>query len=94
MDNEGIQLFSFCKKKVGDGKSTLLWDDIWLGDSFLNVQFSRVYALETDKSGFKIVWFWWIGTWFNVDYREGVEVTQMLALREMLATVIISDQRD
>ena len=50
MNNEDIQLFSFCKKKVGDGKSTLFWDDIWLGDSSLKVQFSRVYALETDKS--------------------------------------------
>ena len=50
MDNDGIQLFSFCKKKVGDGKSTLFWDDIWLGDSSLKVQFPRVYALETDKS--------------------------------------------
>ena len=38
MDNDGIQLFSFCKKKVGDGKSTLFWDDIWLGDSSLRVR--------------------------------------------------------
>ena len=50
LNNDGIQLFSFCKKKVGDGKSTLFWDDIWLGDSSLKVQFPRVYALETDKS--------------------------------------------
>ena len=50
LDNDGIQIFSFCKKKIGDGKSTLFWDDIWLGDSSLKVQFPRVYALESDKS--------------------------------------------
>ena len=96
MDNEGIQLFSFCKKKVGDGKSTLLWDDIWLGDSSLRMQFPRVYALETDKSALvhdRLV----LVDWDLVQRRAprgGVEVSQMSALREILDTITISDQRD
>jgi len=49
LEDDGIQLLSFCKKKISDGKSTRFWDDIWLGDSSLKVQFPRVYALETDK---------------------------------------------
>ena len=39
LESDGIRLFSFCKKKIGDGKSTLFWDDIWLGDSPLKVFF-------------------------------------------------------
>ena len=50
LEYEGIQLLSFCKKKIGDGKSTRFWDDIWLGDSSLKVQFPRIYELERDKS--------------------------------------------
>ena len=50
LESDDIRLFSFCKKKIGDGKSTLFCDDIWLGDSSLKVQFPRVYAIERDKS--------------------------------------------
>ncbi|GKB41933.1 RNA-directed DNA polymerase, eukaryota, reverse transcriptase zinc-binding domain protein, partial [Tanacetum coccineum] len=35
---------------VGNGKNSLFWDDVWMGDTTLKEQYPRVYALETCKS--------------------------------------------
>ena len=65
-------------------------------DSPLKEQFPRVYALDSDKSALvqdRLV----LVDWDLVQRRAprgGVEISQMSAMREILVTVIISDQRD
>nr|GEV71650.1 RNA-directed DNA polymerase, eukaryota, reverse transcriptase zinc-binding domain protein [Tanacetum cinerariifolium] len=44
-----IDLLSFVRKKVGDGESSLFWDDTWLGEATLKMQYLRLYALELYK---------------------------------------------
>ncbi|KAK7410878.1 hypothetical protein VNO78_02073 [Psophocarpus tetragonolobus] len=36
-------------KKVGDGKETLFWEQKWIGDTSLSLQFPRLYGLAADK---------------------------------------------
>ncbi|GJZ08377.1 RNA-directed DNA polymerase, eukaryota, reverse transcriptase zinc-binding domain protein [Tanacetum coccineum] len=49
LKRKGIDLLSFVRKKVGDGESSLFWDDTWLGEATLKMQYPRLYALELYK---------------------------------------------
>jgi len=44
---KGVDIFSFCKKCVGDGSLMTLWDDIWLSDCTLRNKFDRFNVLDT-----------------------------------------------
>nr|GEV51631.1 RNA-directed DNA polymerase, eukaryota [Tanacetum cinerariifolium] len=46
LKQKGIDLLSFVRKKVSDGESSLFWDDTWLGEATLKMQYPRLYALE------------------------------------------------
>ncbi|GKB96765.1 RNA-directed DNA polymerase, eukaryota [Tanacetum coccineum] len=48
--NQGIDLLSHCKIRVGSGLHTSFWNAIWLGDSAFSALFPRIYALETNKN--------------------------------------------
>ena len=39
----------YCLRKVGNGENTRFWEDVWMGDSSLKSQFSRLYALDMCK---------------------------------------------
>nr|GEX38511.1 RNA-directed DNA polymerase, eukaryota, nucleotide-binding alpha-beta plait domain protein [Tanacetum cinerariifolium] len=47
---KGIDLYAYIHKKVGNGEDTLFWEDHWLGENVLRIQYLRFYALETCKS--------------------------------------------
>ncbi|GJX88422.1 hypothetical protein Tco_0340436 [Tanacetum coccineum] len=49
LNNKGIDLMAFIKKKVGNGEGSKFWDDVWLGDLALKAQYPRLYALELHK---------------------------------------------
>ncbi|GKA88475.1 RNA-directed DNA polymerase, eukaryota, reverse transcriptase zinc-binding domain protein [Tanacetum coccineum] len=49
LKNQGMDLLSFMKKKVGDGQDTFFWEEVWMGDMTFKSRFPRVYALESDK---------------------------------------------
>nr|GEX43458.1 RNA-directed DNA polymerase, eukaryota, reverse transcriptase zinc-binding domain protein [Tanacetum cinerariifolium]GEX61175.1 RNA-directed DNA polymerase, eukaryota, reverse transcriptase zinc-binding domain protein [Tanacetum cinerariifolium] len=49
LSNNGIDLLSLVKKKVGNGVSTSFWDNVWLVDSPLKQVYPRLYLLEADK---------------------------------------------
>ncbi|GJZ37647.1 RNA-directed DNA polymerase, eukaryota [Tanacetum coccineum] len=49
LKNQGIDLISHCKIRIGDGLLTRFWSDIWVGDNQLRVMFPRIYALELHK---------------------------------------------
>ncbi|GJV13953.1 hypothetical protein Tco_1359276 [Tanacetum coccineum] len=45
----GFDFFSHCKIRVGNGRNTIFWKDLWIGDSCLSLAFPRLYALENNK---------------------------------------------
>ncbi|GKB37452.1 RNA-directed DNA polymerase, eukaryota [Tanacetum coccineum] len=49
LDQKGIDLFSFVRKKVGNGENSLFWIDTWSGEVALKTDFPRLYALELCK---------------------------------------------
>nr|GEV96151.1 RNA-directed DNA polymerase, eukaryota, reverse transcriptase zinc-binding domain protein [Tanacetum cinerariifolium] len=49
LKRKGIDLISFCIKKVGNGVDTLFWEDVWMGDLSLKCKYLRLYASETCK---------------------------------------------
>nr|XP_043638482.1 uncharacterized protein LOC122609507 [Erigeron canadensis] len=50
LNDGGYVPFSAIKKKIGNGMSTKIWNDIWINESTLAQQFPRLYALEIDKN--------------------------------------------
>ncbi|GJX76497.1 RNA-directed DNA polymerase, eukaryota [Tanacetum coccineum] len=49
LKNQGIDLLSHCKIRVGSGLHTSFWNAIWLGDTTFSALFPRIYALEINK---------------------------------------------
>nr|GEW10570.1 RNA-directed DNA polymerase, eukaryota [Tanacetum cinerariifolium] len=49
LEEKGINLLSFMKKTLGNGLSTLLWNDCWCDGGKFKDRFPRVYALENCK---------------------------------------------
>ncbi|GKA33082.1 RNA-directed DNA polymerase, eukaryota [Tanacetum coccineum] len=47
--NKGINLMSFMQKKMGNGLSTLFWEDGWCEGGKFKERFPRAYALENLK---------------------------------------------
>nr|GEY75165.1 RNA-directed DNA polymerase, eukaryota [Tanacetum cinerariifolium] len=47
--DQGVDIFSHCKIRIGNGVRTRFWKDYWLGDSRLQGMFPRLYALESNK---------------------------------------------
>nr|GEZ40574.1 RNA-directed DNA polymerase, eukaryota [Tanacetum cinerariifolium] len=48
---QGIDFTSHCKIKVGNGRSTSFWKDLWIGDTRLCHKFPRLFALDVNKEG-------------------------------------------
>ncbi|PWA99646.1 RNA-directed DNA polymerase [Artemisia annua] len=46
---KGIDLLSYCVRKIGDGASTSFWEDTWCGNHALNSLVPRIYMLDTDR---------------------------------------------
>nr|GEV97633.1 RNA-directed DNA polymerase, eukaryota, reverse transcriptase zinc-binding domain protein [Tanacetum cinerariifolium] len=51
LKDQGIDFISHCKLRVGNGRSTMFWKDLWIGDSPLCLAFPRLYALDNNKEG-------------------------------------------
>ncbi|GJR22095.1 RNA-directed DNA polymerase, eukaryota, reverse transcriptase zinc-binding domain protein [Tanacetum coccineum] len=49
LSNKGVNLMKYLRIRLGNGDSTLLWDDPWHVGGILKDRFPRVYALETFK---------------------------------------------
>lgn len=49
LEEKGVKLFDFLRKKLGDGHSTLFWDERWLNGVILKEAFPRIYALCINK---------------------------------------------
>nr|GEU64146.1 RNA-directed DNA polymerase, eukaryota [Tanacetum cinerariifolium] len=51
LSTQGIDIFSHCKIKVGNGRSTSFWKDLWIGDTRICHKFPRLFALDVSKEG-------------------------------------------
>ncbi|GJW58321.1 hypothetical protein Tco_0105052 [Tanacetum coccineum] len=49
LKRNGIDLMTYCRKKVGNGEDTLFWKEVWMGDKALKFQYARLYALEANQ---------------------------------------------
>ncbi|GJZ16269.1 RNA-directed DNA polymerase, eukaryota [Tanacetum coccineum] len=49
LKEQGVDIFSHCKIRIGNRQSTRFWKDRWIDDHSLLGKFPRLYALETNK---------------------------------------------
>nr|GEV11082.1 hypothetical protein [Tanacetum cinerariifolium] len=91
LSNKGINLMKYMRIRLGNGDSTLLWDDSWHVGGILKDRFPRVYALEACKSvtvGDKLAQSS-LSHSFRRMLRGGSEHLQFFAFTEMMKQVIL-----
>ncbi|PWA68331.1 RNA-directed DNA polymerase, eukaryota [Artemisia annua] len=96
LKSKGIDLFSFCSRKIGNGLDSSFWFDTWCGNQPLKTMYPRVFLLDTDKRC-SIASRVGLNDWSLVlrrDPRGGVELVQFNALQNVIRNTILSDQRD
>ncbi|GJT19431.1 RNA-directed DNA polymerase, eukaryota, reverse transcriptase zinc-binding domain protein [Tanacetum coccineum] len=49
LKSKGIDLLNYARRKVGNEVNTMFWEDLWVGDSTLKMQYPRLYPLELQK---------------------------------------------
>nr|GEV87033.1 RNA-directed DNA polymerase, eukaryota [Tanacetum cinerariifolium] len=95
LKSQGIDFLSHCKIRVGNGRNTNFWKDLWIGDSRLCLMFPRLYALDINKDGsvanklnnpF--------GSSLRREVRCGAESSQLSQLLDLLDNVILSNMDD
>ncbi|GJU07545.1 RNA-directed DNA polymerase, eukaryota [Tanacetum coccineum] len=71
---QGVDLISHCKIRVGNGRRTSFWNDLWIGDASLRFMFPRLYALDTKpRTYMRLVCRWWNVLWIPVNsYQEWI----------------------
>ncbi|GKC23809.1 RNA-directed DNA polymerase, eukaryota, reverse transcriptase zinc-binding domain protein [Tanacetum coccineum] len=92
----GIDLISFCTRKIGNGESTRFWNDVWCGISPLKVQYPSIFLLDTDKDCFisnRVSLPDWHAVLRRVP-RGGAEMSQFVALQAALGNISLTNQCD
>ncbi|GKB67735.1 RNA-directed DNA polymerase, eukaryota [Tanacetum coccineum] len=95
LKNQGIDLLSHCKIRVGSGLHTSFWNAIWLGDSAFSALFPRIYALETNKNctvADKLQGPFSLS--FRRPVRGGAESHQLDQLQSLIGPIILSSLDD
>ncbi|GKB20868.1 hypothetical protein Tco_0854791 [Tanacetum coccineum] len=91
-----INLMNYLHIKLGNGDSTLFWEDMWYDGGRLKDRFPRAYTLESCKS----ITVWSKLTRPNLSHsclrepRGGVEQTQMDELAAAMQSVILTPMQD
>ncbi|GJV17324.1 hypothetical protein Tco_1362647 [Tanacetum coccineum] len=98
LKEKGIDLLSFCTRKLGNGESTRFWEDIWFGSTPLRLQFPRIYLLDIDRNcpianRIPLLHSDW-STVLRRSPRGGVELAQFDALNSFIGNVLLTDQCD
>ncbi|GJU19186.1 hypothetical protein Tco_1152528 [Tanacetum coccineum] len=96
LKDKGFDFISHCKKRVGDGRCTLFWDDLWISDVPLRDRFPRLFALELDKEvsvADKLGALSVAGS-FRRDVRDGAERQQWSDLSSLVGSVSLSSSKD
>ncbi|GKE97944.1 hypothetical protein Tco_0021295, partial [Tanacetum coccineum] len=92
---QGVDVFSHCKIRIGNGLHTRFWKDLWIGDCTLSGLFPRLFALDTEKDisvagklQSPLV------SSFRRNVRGGIEEQQLEHLVALLDSVILSNSND
>ncbi|GKC75689.1 RNA-directed DNA polymerase, eukaryota [Tanacetum coccineum] len=92
---QGVDVFSHCKIRIGNGLHTRFWKDLWIGDCTLSGLFPRLFALDTVKDisvacklQSPLV------SSFRRNVRGGIEEQQLEHLVALLNFVILSNSND
>ncbi|GKA05954.1 hypothetical protein Tco_0685074 [Tanacetum coccineum] len=90
LKDQGIDFLSHCKIKIGNGRCTRFWTDLWIGDDCFCHKFPRLYALEVDKDCYvdiklKVP----VASSFRRMVRGGVEASQLAQLNDILGSVSV-----
>ncbi|GJX97571.1 hypothetical protein Tco_0353369 [Tanacetum coccineum] len=98
LKEKGIDLLSFCTRKLGNGESTRFWEDIWFGSTPLRLQLPRIYILDTDRNcpianRIPLLHSDW-STVLMRSPRGGVELAQFDDLNSSIGNVLLTDQCD
>nr|GEY52614.1 RNA-directed DNA polymerase, eukaryota, reverse transcriptase zinc-binding domain protein [Tanacetum cinerariifolium] len=96
LKEQGINLFEFMKRKMGDGANTCFWEDNCAEGGILKNKFPRVYALEKNKKVLVSVKMKDPGLDHSLrrKVRGGAEQSQLNALSELLDKVNLVPQAD
>ncbi|GJV26853.1 RNA-directed DNA polymerase, eukaryota, reverse transcriptase zinc-binding domain protein [Tanacetum coccineum] len=95
LKDQGVDLISHCKIRVGNGMCTSFWNDFWIGDTQLRYLFPRLYALDSNKEStvadkLQVS----ITSSFRRAVRGGAEAQQLVHLLDLLGPVILSNMED
>ncbi|GKC76680.1 hypothetical protein Tco_1127454 [Tanacetum coccineum] len=93
---EKRDISAYCKKKVGNGETSIFWDDVWMGDTPLKIQYPRVYALELRKtiSVVEKIAQNFVNVLFRRAARGGVESVQLSELHSRLEAFDLVQMQD
>nr|GEW72403.1 hypothetical protein [Tanacetum cinerariifolium] len=95
LKNRGVDLVSYCVKRVGNGLHTGFWEECWIGDKSLSSMFPRIFAFENNKSclvsdklsdG--------LIRSLRRPMRGGVESQQLSLLNDLVSSVSLSNSED
>ncbi|GJY34316.1 hypothetical protein Tco_0418785 [Tanacetum coccineum] len=95
LKTQGIDIISHYKIRVGNGRSTSFWNDLWIGDSCFRYKFPRLYALDINKEctvADKMVASFTSS--FRREFKGGAESLQLTQILDLLGTVILSNMED
>ncbi|GJS31498.1 hypothetical protein Tco_0492118 [Tanacetum coccineum] len=92
LNDQGVDLISHCKIRVGNGMCTSFWNDFWIGDTHLRYLFPRLYALDSNKEStvadkLQVS----ITSSFHRAVRGGAEAQQLVHLLRLTWAVILSN---
>ncbi|GJX49796.1 RNA-directed DNA polymerase, eukaryota [Tanacetum coccineum] len=92
---QGVDILSHCLKRVGNGLSTKFWFNPWIVNVKLCNEFSRLFALELNKSiSVAEKLHHSVDTSFRRPISGGSESAQLESLSELIEGVILSNSRD
>ncbi|GKA06528.1 RNA-directed DNA polymerase, eukaryota [Tanacetum coccineum] len=95
LKSRGIDLVSYCKKRIGNGLNTRFWEEVWIGDQKLCNLFPRIFALENDKTCTVAVKLLdGIERSLRRHVRGGVESQQLIQIHELISTSFLSNTED
>nr|GEZ01302.1 RNA-directed DNA polymerase, eukaryota [Tanacetum cinerariifolium] len=95
LKNQGIDLLSYCRIRVGNGSQTRFWKDPWIDDNLLCHLFPRVYALESNcdiSVADKMIDP--VNGSLRRPARGGIEAHQLSQLQLLVGPVILSNSND
>ncbi|GJZ63258.1 RNA-directed DNA polymerase, eukaryota, reverse transcriptase zinc-binding domain protein [Tanacetum coccineum] len=96
LKNQGVNVFEYMRLNLGNGDSTLFWEDNWINGFVLKDMYPRIYALEKSKMvkvSSKLMDFS-LDNLFRRNVRGGVKQSQYDALSDLVNVVTLVPASD